>query len=80
MSPTKSRPDEPDQPTANSAYDLKFVPVDEECSDGGWYRELPNARIEVMSHARLERVSIGDSSPDEKARQVVCEIAHKPKG
>jgi len=79
MPPTKPRADEPDQPTPSSAYDLKFVPVDEEYSDGGWYRELPDARIEVMSHARLERVSIGDSSPDEKARQIVCERASKPK-
>jgi hypothetical protein len=66
-------------PAESSAYDLKFVPVDDECSDGGWYRELPDSRIEVMSHARLERVALGETEPEDKAREIVSQIAARPK-
>lgn len=54
------------------AYDLKFIPtiVNDEPA-GGWYRELPDGQIEVMTRAQLECVSIEDGDPEAKARETV---------
>jgi hypothetical protein len=42
-----------------SEADLKFLAVSlGEETAGGWYRELPDAQIEVLSRAQLERVSL----------------------
>jgi hypothetical protein len=58
--------------------DLKFVLVDiDDLHTGGWYRELPDHRIEVMSRARLERVPLKDADPEEKAREVVATIVRR---
>ena len=79
--PTENREVAP--PSAEkSAYDLKYVSIDDECSEGAWYRELPDASIEVMSHARLQRVPLGTAEPEDRAREVASEIAgdaSKPK-
>jgi hypothetical protein len=53
-------------------YDLKFVPtnVDDE-PGGGWYRQLPDGQIEVMTRAQLECVPLEHEDPEAKARAVV---------
>ena len=67
-------------------YDLKFVRLQQGSEgdwhrpEGGWYRELPDARIEVMSHARLQQVPLGDSDPEQKAREVVADMINQQKG
>ncbi len=62
-----------------SSYDLKFVPVGVgKRSAGGWYRELPDDEIEVMSRGQLMRVPLEQEDPEEKAKAVVREIVrHK---
>jgi hypothetical protein len=53
-------------------YDLKFVPIGRgKSTAGGWYRELPDHQIEVMSRGHLERVALEDAQPEEKAKAVV---------
>jgi hypothetical protein len=44
---------------------------------GGWYRELPDHRIEVMSRGHLEQVPLKDADPEEKAREVVATIVQR---
>jgi hypothetical protein len=61
-----------------AGYDLKFVRLDE-LREGGWYRELPDAQLEVMSHARLHRVPLGNADPEQKAREVVEFIVREQK-
>ena len=53
-------------------YDLKFIPthINDE-PGGGWYRELPDGQIEVMTRSQLECVPIEDSDPETMARLVV---------
>jgi hypothetical protein len=47
-------------------------------SAGGWYRELPDDEIEVMSRGQLKRVPLEQEDPEEKAKAVVREIVrHK---
>ena len=55
-----------------SAYDLKFVPIGNGSRRaGGWYRELPDDQLEVMSRGHLERVPLENADPEEKAKSVV---------
>lgn len=55
-----------------SRSDLKFVGVGVgKNASGGWYRELPNRQIEVMSRGQLKRVPLGNSDPEEKAKTVL---------
>jgi hypothetical protein len=69
----ESAPERMDHPREMvHSCDLKFVPTnvdDKPC--GGWYRELPDGHIEVMSRAQLECVPLHDGDPDEQARVVV---------
>lgn len=61
-----------------SSYDLKFVPVGVGSrSAGGWYRELPDDEIEVMSRGELKRVALEHEDPEEKAKSVVREIVRR---
>jgi hypothetical protein len=71
--PTDSAPDRMHHPCEmDQSSDLKFVPtkVDDQ-PVGGWYRELPDGHIEVMSRAQLECVPLHDGDPEEQARVVV---------
>ena len=55
--------------------DLKFVKVDlGEETAGGWYRELPDAQIEVLSRAHLERVPLIQADAETVAREKITEI------
>lgn len=55
--------------------DLKFVAIDlGEETAGGWYRELPNAEIEVMSRAQLQRVPVTEADAETIAREKIAEI------
>lgn len=56
--------------------ELKFVPLDEEDaqSAGGWYRELPDEQIEVLSRAHLQRVPLDRADPEQKAKQTIAAI------
>ena len=55
-----------------SAYDLKFVPIGHGSHRaGGWYRELPDDQLEVMSRGHLERVPLDNADPKEKAKSVM---------
>ena len=55
--------------------DLKFVAVNlGEETAGGWYRELPDAHIEVLSRAQLERVPLEEADAETKARETITEI------
>ena len=58
-----------------SDTELKFVAVElgEEFA-GGWYRELPDAHIEVLSRAQLERVPLVDADAESTAREKIVEI------
>lgn len=61
-----------------SSYDLKFVPVGVgKRSAGGWYRQLPDDEIEVMSRGQLKRVPLEHEDPEEKAKAVVREIVRR---
>ena len=58
-----------------NSYDLKFVPIGVgKRSAGGWYRELPDDQIEVMSRGQMERVPLDHEDPEEKAKSVVRNI------
>ena len=58
-----------------SDADLKFVAVNlGEETAGGWYRELPDAQIEVLSRAQLERVPLVDADAETTAREKITEI------
>jgi hypothetical protein len=58
-----------------SEADLKFLAVSlGEETAGGWYRELPDAQIEVLSRAQLERVSLDAADAETKARETITEI------
>jgi hypothetical protein len=58
--------------------DLKFVPIGVgEHAAGGWYRMLPDGEIEVMSRGQLERVPLGNSDPEKKAKSVVRSILRR---
>ncbi len=62
----------------NDPYDLKFVPIGSgKHRAGGWYRELPDQQIEVMSRGHLERVPLEDADPEEKAKSVVKRILRR---
>lgn len=66
--------------TAKSAdaYDLKFVPIGNgPRRAGGWYRELPNDQLEVMSRGHLERVPLENADPEEKAKSVVRDMLRR---
>lgn len=66
--------------TAKSAdaYDLKFVPIGNGARRaGGWYRELPNDQLEVMSRGHLERVPLENADPEEKAKSVVRDMLRR---
>ena len=58
--------------------DLKFVPthVNDE-PGGGWYRELPDGQIEVMTRAQLECVPLEDGDPETQARAVVEKLIRR---
>jgi hypothetical protein len=59
-------------------YDLKFVPiVTGKRRAGGWYRELPDHQLEVMSRGQLERVPLENEDPEEKAKSVVRDILRR---
>lgn len=80
MNPTAEEPDE--NPPALDAYtsdtDLKFVVVDlGEETAGGWYRELPDAQIEVLSRAQLERVPLAEADAETTAREKITEILNR---
>jgi hypothetical protein len=58
-----------------SDCDLKFVAVDlGEGTAGGWYRELPDSQIEVLSRAQLERVPLVAADAETTAREKIAEI------
>jgi hypothetical protein len=58
-----------------SDTDLKFVAVElGEETAGGWYRELPDAQIEVLSRAQLERVPLVEADAERTAREKIAEI------
>lgn len=58
--------------------DLKFVPIGKgKHRAGGWYRELPDGQIEVMSRGHLEHVPLEDADPEEKAKAVVKNILRR---
>ena len=60
---------------SSEPYDLKFVPIGNgKRRAGGWYRELPDDQIEVMSRGHMERVSLNDTDPEERAKSVVKDI------
>lgn len=59
--------------TSPEGYDLRFVWLEQNRA-GGWYREFPDATIEVMSHAQLQHVPLGGADPEQKAREIVAEI------
>lgn len=66
-------PPPPDVPTGET--DLKFVAIDiGEKMAGGWYRELPDARIEVLSRAQLERVQLTEADAETTAREKITEM------
>ena len=57
---------------SHASYDLKFVPIGSgKRRAGGWYRELPDRQLEVMSRGRLERVPLDDADPESKAKDVL---------
>lgn len=59
-------------------YDLKFVPIGNgKRRAGGWYRELPNHQLEVMTRGHLERVPLEDADPEEKAKAVVKDMLRR---
>jgi hypothetical protein len=66
-------PPPPDVHTGET--DLKFVAVNlGERMAGGWYRELPDAQIEVLSRAQLERVQLTEADAETTAREKITEI------
>lgn len=69
---------EPSASTPQNKYNLRFVWLEQDRA-GGWYRELAGASIEVMTHGHLERVPLGDSDPEQKAREVVADIMRQQK-
>jgi hypothetical protein len=55
--------------------DLKFVAVDlGEEPGGGWYRELPDAQVEIMSRAQLERVPLENADAETTAKEKIAEM------
>jgi hypothetical protein len=64
--------------TSGTAYDLKFVPIGMGAQRaGGWYRELPDDQLEVMSRGQLERVPLENADPEEKAKSVVRDMLQR---
>ena len=60
---------------SSEPYDLKFVPIGNgKRRAGGWYRELPDDQIEVMSRGHMERVALNDVDPEERAKSVVKDL------
>jgi hypothetical protein len=58
--------------------ELKSVYVDlREQVAGGWYRELPNAEIEIMSRAQLERIPLGKRTPKPSLATKIAEIVSR---
>jgi hypothetical protein len=67
--------DSPRHDSHRGDTDLKFVAVDlGEGKAGGWYRELPDAQIEVLSRAQLERVPLAEADAETIARVKITEI------
>jgi hypothetical protein len=63
---------------SGDSYDLKFVPIGSgKRRAGGWYRELPDHQLEVMSRGHLERVALEDADPEEKAKAVVKDMLER---
>ena len=59
-------------------YDLKFVPIGSgKRRAGGWYRELPDHQLEVMTRGHLERVPLENADPEEKAKAVVKDMLRR---
>jgi len=54
--------------TRFDSSELKFLQVNtHDETGGGWYRELDDTQIEVLTRARLERVEVGSSGDAESA-------------
>lgn len=66
---------------AAEAGELKFLQVDTgDESGGGWYRELDETQIEVLTRASLERVAVETSADAEStARGKIAEIISRPR-
>jgi hypothetical protein len=61
--------------------ELKFVEVQiENETGGGWYREIDASEIEVLSRARLERVPLEDTDPEQTARKKIAEMIKPREG
>ena len=61
--------------------ELKFLSVHTDSeTGGGWYRELDDRQIEVLSRAKLERVHVESSRDAETtARGKIVEMMSKPR-
>jgi hypothetical protein len=61
--------------------ELKFLLVHTESEiGGGWYRELDDTQIEVLTRAKLERVHVESSRDAETtARGKIVEMMSKPR-
>ena len=81
MNPPVGDPGESDSPRHDphcGDTDLKFVAVDlGDMTAGGWYRELPDAQIEVLSRAQLERVPLAEADAETTARETITEILNR---
>jgi hypothetical protein len=64
------------QRTGIDSNELKFLQVStQEETGGGWYRELDDTQIEVLTRARLERVDVEiDSNAESTAREKIAEM------
>lgn len=73
----RTKRDDAEEQSAAS-YDLKFVPIGKGSRRaGGWYRELPDDQLEVMSRGHLERVPLENGDPEEKAKSVVRDMLRR---
>jgi hypothetical protein len=55
------------------------VNTDDE-SGGGWYRELDETQIEVLTRAHLERVEVeATEDPESTAREKIAEMMSRPR-
>jgi len=66
-------------PSDGVSGELKFLQVHtQDESGGGWYRELDDSQIEVLTRAHLERVQVGKTDNAETAaRGKIAELMSK---
>jgi hypothetical protein len=55
--------------------ELKFVVVEmEDQTAGGWYREIDETQIEVLSRAQRERVPVENTDAEATAREKIAQM------